>query len=147
MGGAAIPPGLLFSLEFLRTGRWARFFQNGHLQRNTCWWLFLTPLPPMSFPHNETQSHPVSLRFSKNCRQVWPRFLWSLWFTWDPVHMKACVCLSRMGSLFPQSYGAPVPKPHCPSMPNVLGAASNARSPDMGTWCGAQNSHSCRWFS
>ena len=35
MGGAVIPPGLLFGLGLLSTDEGARFSQNGHLQRNT----------------------------------------------------------------------------------------------------------------
>ena len=67
---------------------------------------------------------------------------------WDPVHEKVWVCLLRMGSPFP-----PVPWSSCaqapwPSMPDAPGALSpSARSPGMGVWCGAQNSHSCRWVS
>ena len=52
----------------------------------------------------------------------------------DPVHMKFCVCLSRMGSHFPQSCGAPAYKLHWPLMPDALGALSpNPRSLGMGT--------------
>ena len=33
-------------------------------------------------------------------------------------------------------------------MPDALGTLSpSARSPHVGVWCGAQNSHSCRWVS
>ena len=37
---------------------------------------------------------------------------------WDPVNMKVCVGLLRVGSPFPQSLGAPVHKPHWSSMPD-----------------------------
>ena len=61
----------------------------------------------------------------------------------DPVHMKVCVCLSRVESLFPL-----VLWNSCAQAPLVLNAKCsgapppNARSPGVGTWHGAQNFHS-----
>ena len=54
-----------------------------------------------SFPHDEQQSTPVFpggtirtvVRSDPDSYRV-------SGFPWDPVHMKACVCLSRMGSPF-----------------------------------------------
>ena len=93
-------------------------------------------LPPMFFPHNEPKSPLV-------CPGNPPRTAgWSgpesygQWFIpWDPVHMKSCVCLSRVERQhFPQSHGIPDHKPCWPPMPNSLWAPPpNARSPDMGS--------------
>ena len=59
--------------------------------------------------------------------------------TWKP----ACA-FQEWGLRFPQSHVAPVCRPQWPSVPDAPGALSPcARSPGMGTWCGAQNSHSC----
>ena len=71
-------------------------------QRNSHWWLFLRLLPPMSFPHNEPQSPPCfPRRSSNNCRQVWPRFLWSLCFALGPcAHESLCVSVKSRVSVF-----------------------------------------------
>jgi len=65
---------------------------------------------------------------------------------WDLVHMKVCVCLLRMGSPFP-----PVLWSSCAQAPLAFNArCSGALYPSGGSlhvWCGAQNSHSCRWVS
>ena len=77
-------------------------------------------------------------RSSKICSQVWPRFLWTqcMWIS---------VYNFQVWSLyFPQSHGAPVHKPHWPSLPDAQWALSpSAWSPGVGIWCGAQNS--LRW--
>ena len=60
----------------------------------------LRPLPPMSFPYNEPQSCPVFPGAP-------PRTLGRTHsdvsgvsaLSWDPVRMKACVCLSRVERL------------------------------------------------
>ena len=47
----------------------ARFYQNGHLQRNTCYGIFPRALLSMTFPHSSI--HPCFLRrSSKNGSQV-----------------------------------------------------------------------------
>ena len=88
-------------------------------------------------------------RSSKNCSQVQPRILWRLCFALGlSAHESLCASFKNGGLCFPQSCGAPVQKPHWPSLPNALGASSpSARTPGMGTWHGAQNSHSSRWVS
>ena len=79
----------------------SRFFQNGYLYRHTHWRLFPRPFSPMSFPHSKTLS-PVfpgdpprtAVRSDLNSYGV------SV-LSQDPVCIKVCVCLSRMGSPFP----------------------------------------------
>ena len=86
-------------------------------------------------PHNKPQSPPV---FPEDPPRTVVRSDTDSYgdsaLPWDPVHMKTCMCLSRMGLHFPQSYRAPVHKPLWPSMPNAPGAPSpSARSPGVGT--------------
>ena len=146
MGMAVIPPGLLFGLVLLSSEGWGQIFPK---QRNTHCWIFLRALPPMFLPYNDPwspaffpgdpprtaiRSDPVSHGASA--------------LPWDPVHMKVCVCLSRMGSPFP-----PVPWSSCTQAPLAFnarcskGLSPSDRSPHVGVWCGAQNSDSCKWVS
>ena len=149
MGGAVISPGFVFDLGLLSADRWGRIFPK---------WPPLEEHMPVSTPETfassvlpqqwSTVTPCFPRRSSKNCSQACPRFPWSLYFVWDPVEMKACVYLSRMGFLSP-----PVPwsfstEALLPSMPDALGALSpNAIPPGMGIQCGTQNSRSCRWVS
>ena len=128
MGGAAIPPGLLFGLGLLGADGWGQVFPKWPSLEEQVPGIFPRALPPMSFPHNEPQSC-FPRRSSKNCSQVRPR---AFALPWDPVHIKS-VCFFQGWSLyFSQSHGAPVHKPHWPSMPDAPGALSpNARSPGM----------------
>ena len=70
-------------------------------------------------------------------------------FALGPSTHEITLCTFQEQSLcFPQSPGAPVYRPHRPSMPNAPWAPSpNANSPSMGTRRGAQNSHSHRSVS
>ena len=64
-----------------------------------------------------------------------PDFYGDFALPWDPVHVKVCVCLLRMGSPFPPVLwsSAPAHKPHWPLMPDAPGALSlSARSPHVG---------------
>ena len=62
--------------------------------------------------------------------------------------MKICVHLLRTGSLFTPVPWSSCTQDHWPSMPDAPDTLSpNARSPGMGTCCGAQNSHFCRCVS
>ena len=99
-----IPPGLLLALGLLsswRTGR-ARFSQNGHLQRKA---LLLNIPESFAFnvlPSQQTTFTPVFpgcpprtvVRFD-------PDSLGDFALPWDSVHVKVCVHILRMGSLFP----------------------------------------------
>ena len=115
-----VPPGLLFALGFLSswlTGR-ARFSQNGQLQRKA---LLLNI--PKSFAFNVLPSQqatftPVfpgcpprtAVRFDPDSHGDFA-------LPWDPVHVKVCVCLLRMGSLSP-----PVPWSSCTRAPLAFNA-------------------------
>ena len=133
MGRAVIPPGLLFGLGLLSADRWGQIFpkwpppEKGMLmnipksfasnvlppQQAT-----FTPAFPKCPPRTTARCDPDSHRYPA--------------LPWDPVHMKVCVRLLRMGPLFPQSHGAPAHKPHWPSRPDVPGALSpSARSPHV----------------
>ena len=127
----------------------ARFSQNDHLQRNTHWWIFPRALPPMSFSHNEPHSSPVFPGdLPRTAVRSDPDSYGASAFPWDQGTWKPVCTFQEWGLCFPQSCGAPVHKPHWPSMPDALGALSpNARSPVVGTQHGAQNSHSCRCIS
>ena len=142
-----IPPGLLFALGLLSgwlTGG-ARFSQNGHLQRKA---LLLNIPESFAFnvlPSQQATFTPVfpgcpprtAVRFDPDS------YGGDLALPWDPVHVKVCVCLVRMGSLFP-----PVLWSSCAQAP----LAFNARC-SRGSFSPckirthenlAQNSHSCR---
>lgn len=79
----------------------ARSSSNGHLQRNTSQWIFLRPLPPMTFPQWATVNPCLPWRSSKTAVRSDPHSCGGFALPWDPVNMKACVHLSRMGSPFP----------------------------------------------
>ena len=81
----------------------ARYSKNGHLQRHTYGgWIFPRALLPMPSPNNVPQSPPVfpgdppstAVRSDTDSHRVSA-------LTWDPVHMKTCVCLLRMVSVSP----------------------------------------------
>ena len=103
-GGAAIPPGLLFTLGLL--SGWlmdgARFSQNVHLQRKA--WLLNIP---DSFAFNVLPSQQATFTPvfpgcpSRTTVRFDPDSYGDFALPWDPVHVKVCVHLLRMGSLFP----------------------------------------------
>ena len=98
-----IPPGL-FGLGLLSTDGWGLIFPKWPPPEKGT--LMNTPgsSAPSVLPHNEPQSPPVfpgdPLRttFRSN-----PDSYGASALPWDPVHMKTCVCLSRMGSPVPPS--------------------------------------------
>ena len=116
-------------------------------EKHTRWGIFLRALPPISFPHNESQLPPVFLGDPpRTVVRSDPDSYGAPALPW--VHMKICVCLSRMGSLFPSVLWSSYTQAPLALVPYALGALSpSARSPGVGIWCGAQNSHSCRWVS
>ena len=113
-----IPPGLLFALGLLSlTDRWARFSQNGHLQKGTLLNI------PKSFAFNVLPSQqamftPVFpgcpprtvVRFDPDSHGDFA-------LPWNPVHVKVCVCLLRIGSPF-----APVLWSSCAQAPLAFNA-------------------------
>ena len=97
------PPSLLFGLGLLSFDRWADFFPKWPLPRE----FSLTVIPKtfasnVFFPNNEPQSFPVfpgDPPITTGRRD--PDFYVVSALPWDPVHMKPCVWLSRVESLFP----------------------------------------------
>ena len=115
MGGALVPPGLLFGLGLLSTDRWGQIFPTWPPPEK--WMLMKIPksfasnvLPPQQAtftpafpggpPRTTARSDPDSHRDPT--------------LPWDPVHMKVCVHLQEWGLCFPQSYGGPEYQPHQP---------------------------------
>ena len=75
-------------------------------------------------PHNEPQSPPVFLGDPpRTAVRSDPDCYGTSALPWDPVHMKAYVCLSRMGSLFP-----PVPWSSCTQAPLAFNARCSGGS-------------------
>ena len=136
MGGAVIPPLLLFDPWLVSTDGWGQIFpewptpEKGTLM-NIPKSFASNVLPPQQAtfipvfpggpPRTAVRSDPDSYGdFS---------------LSWDPVHVKDCVCLLRMGAPFPPVLwsSAPAHKPHWPLMPDAPGALSlSARSPHVG---------------
>ena len=141
-GWAVIPPGLLFGLGLLSswlTGG-ARFSQNGHLQRKA--WLLNIP---DSFAFNVLPSQQATftpvfpgcpprtvVRFDSDSHGDFA-------LPWDPVHVKVCVRLLRMGSPFP-----PVPWSSCAQAPLAFNAR---RSRGSFSQCQIQAHEGLLWVS
>ena len=110
MCGAVILPCLLSGLGLLSPDGCGQIFPKWQPQGSSHRWLFLGPLSPMSCPHSESwlpllskeilQELPVGLIHIPVESLLCP----VIQCTWKPV------CL-------PESCGAPVLKPHWPSMP------------------------------
>ena len=142
---AVFSPCLCLDWGFSALMNGARFFQNGSLQKSSCWWLFQGPKPPMSYPYSEPRPPPHSKETLQDLSVGLIQILIESLLcpvtqcTWNLV----CALL-EWSLCSPQSCGTPVVKPHWPSMPNVPGAPPpNARPPGVGTWHGASNSHTC----
>jgi len=133
-GGAVIPPGLLLGLGLLTADGWGQVFpkwpppEKGMLKNI-----------PKSFsssvlPSQQATFTPVfpgcpprtAVRFDLD-------FYGDFALPWDPVHVKVCVRLLRMGSPFP-----PVPWSSCTQAPLAFNArcsgalSPNARFPHVG---------------
>ena len=151
MGRAVVTPRLLCGLVLSRADGWGQIFPKWPPLEEHKQWIFLRPLPPMSFPQNELQSPPAFPGDPpRTAVRSGLRFLWNLCFTLGPsAHEIPVFTFQECGLHFLQSHGAPAhrSRKHKALLPDALGALSpNARSPSMGTWGGVQNSHSCRWF-
>ena len=146
MGGAVIPPGLLLGLGLLSTDGWSQIFpkwpppEKGMLMNIPKSFASSVPPPQQAiitpvFPGGPPRT---AVRFD-------PDSLGDLALPWNPVHVKVCVRLLRMGSPFP-----PVPWSSCAQAPLAFSARCSgalslcARSPHVRVLCVAQNSHSCR---
>ena len=103
----------------------------------------------MSFPHNKPNHSCFPSMSSKNCSQVWPRFLWRHCFALGPSeHESLCMPFKNGVSISPSPVELLHTSPTGLQVPDAPGALSpSARSPHVRVWCGAQNSHSCRWVS
>ena len=142
MGGAVIPLDycLAWGISVLMGG--ARFSQNGHLQGThadehsrdgfQCPSPTILPLVFLGYPpRTAVRSNPDSFGVSA--------------LLWDPLHMKACVHLSRMGSLSP-----PVLWSFCTQAPLALitrhsrGSFSQCPIPRHGAMMWGSQTHSCR---
>ena len=131
MGGAVIPPGLLFALGLLSTDGWGQIFskwpppEKGTLLNIPESFVFnVSPSQQATFTPVFPGCPPrTAVRFDPGSHGDFA-------LPWDSVHVKVCVRLLRMGSPFP--CGAPAHKPHWPSMPDAPGALSPcARSPHV----------------
>ena len=145
-----IPPGLLFGMGLLSADEQARFSQNGHLWRKAEWWRFPRALLPMSFPHNKPYIPLLSQEVLQEPQLGLTQIpMETLLFPGTQCTQKSVSTFQKWGfHPRPQSHGATAHKPHQPSMAHALGAlSSSARSPRVGVWCGAQNSHTYRWVS
>ena len=118
MCGAVIPPGLLFFLGFLSTDGWGQIFpkwpppEKGMLLnipesfasndlplQQAAFTPAFPGCPPRNAPRSDTDSYGAFA------------------FPWDPVHVKVCVRLLRMGSPF-----TPVPWSSCTQAPLAFNA-------------------------
>ena len=99
-----IPPGLLFALGILSSLLMggARYSQNGHLQRKARLLNIPASFAFNVLPSQQATFTPVfpgcpprtAVRFDPDSHGDFA-------LPWDPVHMKVCVRLLRMGSPFP----------------------------------------------
>ena len=133
-GWGCDPTGLLFGLGLLSAEGWGQIFPKWPPPEN-CMQMNV----PKSFASNVLP--PQQGTFTPVFPGGPPRTVVSsdpdsygdFALPWDPVHMKPCVHLSRVGSLFP-----PVPWSSCTQAPLSFnarcsgGSLSNARSPHMG---------------
>ena len=135
MGEALFPPSLLFGLGLLSPDGWGQIFPKWPPPEKCTLLIIPETFALMSFPHNEPQPPPVFPGDSpRTAVRSDPDSYGDFALPWDPVLLKAYVCLSGVGSPFPPVQGAPAHKPHWPSTPDALGVPSPyARSPGVGT--------------
>ena len=143
MSGAVIPPTLLFGLGLFSPNGWGQIFPKWPPLEEQI--LMIIP----GSPQWATVTPCFPKRSFKNCSQVWPWFLWSLCFALGPsAHESLCVPFKNAVSISPSPVELLCASPTGFQCQVLWGPPSpNARSPGMGTWRGAQNSHSCRWVS
>ena len=100
-----ISSGLLFALRLLRADGWSQIFPKWPPLEEHTLMNILRALPPMSFPYNKPQSPPIfpGDPSRTSVRSDPDSYSKASTLPWDPVHMKACVHLLKMGSPFPPS--------------------------------------------
>ena len=108
MGGAVIPPRLLFGLGLFSADGWGQIFPKWPLPEKRT----LMDIPK-SFASNALPPQQVIVtscfprRSSKNCSQVQPRFLWSLCFALGPSARESlCVPFKNGVSLPPDLWSS-----------------------------------------
>ena len=149
MGGSVIPPGLLFGLGLLSADGWGQSFPKWpppekQALRNISE-SFASNTLPLQWATVTLFSQEILQELQSGPTQI-P--MEALLFPGTQGTWKSVCSFQEWGLCFPQPLGAPVHKPHWPSVPATPGALSpKAWSPGVGIWCGAQNSHSCRWVS
>ena len=97
-----IPPVLLFSLGLLGTEGWGQIFPKWPPPEKVTLLNIPESFASNILPSQQTTFIPffpggpprIAVRFDSVSYGAFA-------LPWDPVHMKVCVCLSRMGSLFP----------------------------------------------
>ena len=102
MGGAVIPPGLLFALGLLGADGWGQIFPKWPPPEKGTLLNIPKSLASNVLPSQQATFTPVfpggpprtAVRFD-------PDSYGDFALHWDPVHVKVCVCLLRMGSPFP----------------------------------------------
>ena len=103
MGGAVIPPGLLFGLGPLSTDGWCQIFskwpppEKTHADEYSQELRFQCPSPTTSHIHTCFPLEDLQ-ELQSGLTQI-PREILDL--PWDPVHVKVCMCLLRMGFVSP----------------------------------------------
>ena len=140
MGGAVIPPGLLFGLGLLSTDGWGHIFpkwpppEKGMLMNTPKSFASNVLLPEQAtfipgFPRG-----PPGTTVSFD-----PDSYGAFALPWDPVHVKVCVHLLRMGSPF-----SPVPWSSCAQTPLAFNARCSGGSFSQ---CQIPTSGSLMWGS
>ena len=118
MGGAVIPPGLLYGLGLLSTDGWGQVFpkwappEKGMLM-NISKSFASNFLPPQQATFTPVFPGDPPRTAERSNLDSCGNFA----LPWDPVHMKVCVHPSRMGSPFP-----PVPRSSCTLAPLAFNA-------------------------
>ena len=97
-----IPPGMLFALGLLSADRrgGARFSQNGHFPEKGALLNISESFAFNVFPSQQATFTPLFPGGPpRTAIRLDPDSYGDFALPWDPVHMKVCVCLSRMESL------------------------------------------------
>ena len=134
MGGAVIPPGLLYGLGLLSTDGWGQVFPKGAPPEKGMLMNISKSFASNFLPPQQATFTPV---FPGDPPRTEFRFdLYSYGdfaLPWDPVHVNVSVCLLRMESPFP-----PVPWISCTQAPLAFnarcskGLSPSDRSPHVG---------------
>ena len=93
MGGAGIPPGLLFHLRLLDTNEWGQIFpKRPPLEEHMLINLHVSFVSHVIPPQRATVTLCFPKSSSKNCSPG-PDSYGASALPWDPVHVKSCVHL------------------------------------------------------